>query len=225
MKTSQFFHKLLSRYLWGNLLAQGLTVAVMLALLLFAVDAYTRHGVEVKVPDLREKAVEDATHILKGMELSLCVRDTGYVKTLPEGCVLEQDVAAGRSVKPGRTIYVMINSSHCPALTLPDLIENSSFREAKAKLLVMGFKVGVEEYTDGEKDWLYGIKARGRSLHAGERIPLESTLTLVIGSGTLDDGDNIIEEEVEPDKLPQDTILESADSRYEEDAQHDVLVR
>ena len=38
----------------------------------------------------------------------------------------------------------------------------------------------------GEKDWVYGVKYKGRLLSAGEEIPLGASLTLMVGNGTED---------------------------------------
>ena len=51
MTFKEFFYKLTSRYLWGNLIAMALVlVALVLGLFLF-LNAYTHHGETVVVPD------------------------------------------------------------------------------------------------------------------------------------------------------------------------------
>ena len=62
-------------------------------------------------------------------------------------------------------------------------IYNCSYREAEARLKSLGFELLAPKLIDGEKDWVYGIQYRGRSLMSGESIPRESELTLVIGNG------------------------------------------
>ena len=65
------------------------------------------------------------------------------------------------------------------------MIDNSSLRQAEAKLKAMGFKVTEPEYVSGEQDWVYGIKYRGRSLSTGDKVPNEALLTLCVGSTAL----------------------------------------
>ena len=89
----------------------------------------------------------------------------------------------GMKVKSGRIIYVTINSLTMPCEKIPDLIDNCSFREAEARLKSLGFELLSPKLIDGEKDWVYGIQYRGRSVMAGENIPRESELTLIIGNG------------------------------------------
>ena len=35
----------------------------------------------------------------------------------------------------------------------------------------------------GEKDWVYEVKYKGHTLANGEKVPIGSTLTLVVGDG------------------------------------------
>ena len=86
-------------------------------------------------------------------------------------------------VKKGRVIYVTINSLTMPCERIPDLIDNCSYREAQARLKSLGFVLLAPKLIDGEKDWVYGIQFRGRNLVAGDGVPRESELTLVIGNG------------------------------------------
>lgn len=192
MKAGEFFKKIFSVRLWGNL---GLMVIVVIVLCLcvkFGIDLYTHHGVEIAVPNLRQKNYADAEHILEGMGLKVVVSDTGYVKSLPPDCILEQQPDAGHRVKPGRVIYVVINSSHSPMLTIPDIIDNCSFREAKAKLMAMGFKLGPTEFIPGEKDWVYGLKTGGRMLQRGQKVSVNDILIIQVGDGMRDMNDSII---------------------------------
>ena len=71
-------------------------------------------------------------------------------------------------------------------LAIPDIIDNSSVREAEAKLRAMGFRLLSPQLITGEKDWVYGISCGGRRLMAGERVSVETPLSLVIGNGQFD---------------------------------------
>lgn len=179
------------RYLLGNLL---LMVSLLVCLGIgmgYAISFYTHHGKIVVVPNILHKSMEDAEHILQDKGLTLEVQDTGYVKRLPAGCVLEQSIAAGEQVKPGRTIYITINSAETPTLSLPDVIDNSSLREAMVKLRAMGFKVGTPRYISGERDWVYGILVGNRHVAYGDKIPIDATLIIEVGNGQRDDRDSV----------------------------------
>lgn len=191
MKPTDFFKKFKSWYLWGNLAAMALVVALACYGLKYWLGVYTHHGEAIEVPDLRQKSFKDAQHILRGLGLDVMVSDTGYVKTLSPDCILEQTPEPGARVKSGRMVTVIVNAAHSPMITLPDIIDNSSLREAMAKLSAMGFKVGKPEYIPGERDWVYGVTVRGRQVVAGDRISVDDVVTVQAGSGIRDESDSI----------------------------------
>ena len=183
MKSSDFFGKFKSSYLWGNILAMALVVLIIIIGIKYALDIYTRHGEAIPVPNIRHKSQADAERLLQDQGLAMMVTDTGYVKTLPANYILEQIPVAGEKVKSGHVVYVIINSGNTPTITLPDIIDNSSLREAIAKLKAMGFKVGPPKYITGEKDWVYGVTVRGKNVATGDKIPVDATVTVLAGNG------------------------------------------
>jgi beta-lactam-binding protein with PASTA domain len=121
-------------------------------------------------------------------------------------CILVQTPGAGTKVKEGRTIYVTINSPSSPKVKIPDVIDNSSLREAQARLTAIGFRLSEPRPVEGERDWVYGIVADGRSLQAGDMVSIEAPLTLVVGNG-------IMEEDVEDNEManPSDSLAMDVD--------------
>ena len=51
----------------------------------------------------------------------------------------------------------------------------------------MGFKIGPKEYVDGDKDWVVGVKCRGRMVYAGEKVPAEAPIVLMVGNDLTED--------------------------------------
>lgn len=162
---------------------------MMLAAVLLVVGAlvflqyYTRHGEEITMPDLQGTDAELAVRKLEALGLRGEVADTGYVRSQPGNVVLEQSIRAGEKIKPGRLISLTINSSGSPMVTLPDVADNSSRREAETRLRTLGFKLGAPEYIEGEADWVYAVKVGGRTMSAGARVSVDELVTLVIGNG------------------------------------------
>ncbi len=191
MTSSEFINKFKSKYLWGNLAAMALVVVLLCVGVRFGIDLYTHHGEAISIPDVRHKSFADAERILKDAGLPVVVSDTGYVKNLPPDCVLEQSPAPGEKVKSGHVIYVTINSAHSPVITIPDVIDNSSLREAMAKLTAMGFKLGSPQYIPGEEDWVYGILVKGRHVVAGDKVSIDDVLIIQVGNGRRDAGDSV----------------------------------
>ena len=191
MTSSEFINKFKSRYLWGNIAAMILVAILLCIGVKYGLDLYTRHGESIPIPDIRHKQYTDAELLLKNAGLQIEVSDTGYVRTLPPGYILEQSPAPGECVKSGHVIYVTINSAHSPTITLPDVIDNSSLREAMAKLTAMGFKLGTPQYVPGEEDWVYGILAKGRHIVAGDKVSVDDVLTILVGNGKRDAADSV----------------------------------
>lgn len=156
-----------------------------------ALDIYTHHGEEVIIPNVKHKSFEDARHIMENAGLEVVVTDTGYVKALGPDCILEQSPAAGEKVKTGHIIYVTVNATHSPTISLPDVIDNSSLRDAMAKLTSMGFKLTQPEFVTGEKDWVYGIVAGGKPKQTGDKISVDTPVTIQVGNGQVGSSDDI----------------------------------
>ena len=203
MDSKEFLNKFKSSFLWANLLAMALVVIVCVMGVKFGLDTYTHHGEAISIPDVRRRSFDDAERILKGLGFNVVVVDTGYVKTLPPDAVLELSPEVGQKVKTGRTIYLTINASNSPVLSLPDVIDNCSFREAQAKLTAMGFLIGEPQYITGEKDWVYGVKCNGRSLAAGDRVSVEDQIVLQVGSGQRDANDTLIVTDAVYENMPE----------------------
>ena len=181
MTIKEFFGKLTSKIIWVNLLAMFLIIVAIAVGIWIGLERYTMQG------------------------LVAVVTDSGYNKTLPSGTVLEQTPANNSQVKPGREIYLTINTTRTPTLPMPDIADNSSLREAEARLTAMGFKLSPCEYVDGERDWVYGVKYRGKNIFGGDRISIDAELTLQVGSGSFgddslyvsgDDSISVMEEEL-----------------------------
>ena len=191
MKLTEFVNKFRSRYLWGNLIAM-VVVCVLIAFgVKLGLDVYTHHGETIEVPDVRRMSLADARAALADMMLEVEVSDTGYVKEQPADCILEQSPAPGTLVKSGHRIALVVNASNTPTLTLPDIVDNCSAREATAKLKAMGFRLGQPQLVEGEKDWVYGILVDGRERSAGERIAIDKMVVILVGNGMLAEEDAV----------------------------------
>lgn len=171
--------------MWVNLTLMAVVAGVLVAGVSFATAIYTHHGEEIAIPDLRGKRYADAEHLLSDAGLVIAVTDSGYNRLLPPDCVLQQQPAPGERVKSGRIIYVTLNTSQKPTLLFPDIIDNSSLREAMARLKIAGFKVGEPQLIPGEKDWVYGAVCRGRRLAVGMRVAKDAMVILQVGNGAL----------------------------------------
>ena len=183
MEAKEFFGKFASGFLWGNILAMVLVVVALAFGVKYGLDVYTRHGEGIEVPKVEGMVYQNARVLMEERGLYLVVTDSGYNKRLPANSILVQNPGPGMKVKQGHTIYVTVNSPSSPSFAIPDLVDNSSFREAEAKLTAIGFKLTPPQQVEGEKDWVYGILCRGRRVSTGDRISIDSPLTLLVGNG------------------------------------------
>ncbi len=182
-----FFSFRKNRFFWINIIGMIVVVCAVVWGTLAWLDSYTRHGEAHIIPDVKNKSIEEAAKILNNGTMKSVVIDSNYVKGAPAGIVLEQTPAAGSRVKEGRTVYLTITTTSVPLVALPDIIDNSSVRQAAAKLKSIGFRLTEPELVPGEQDWVYGIKYRGKELKSGEKIPHEALLTLCVGDTHLRD--------------------------------------
>lgn len=202
MTMQEFKKKLSSPIIWGNILCMFLVaIALLVGAWLWMAD-YTHHGEKIIVPQVTGMSESDAQYAIEHCGLITVVSDSGYNRSLPAGTILDQQPQGGLAVKRGRSIYLTINTGASPTLTMPDIADNCSVREAQARLRSLGFKLGPIEYVPGDKDWVISVKCRGRVVMTGERIPVEAPIVLVVGNTSTDD-------DLEPDSTDMDSDEEA----------------
>lgn len=191
-----FFSFKKNRAFWLNLIAMPIVVIAVIFGVLHWLDDYTHHGQSIIVPNVKGLPLQQAEAEFNKKNLKTVVVDSNFVKGMPAGAVLEQKPTSGAKVKTGRTIYLTINTAEMPKVAIPDIIDNSSYRQAEARLRALGFKLTAPEIISGEKDWVYAIKHMEKELSNGEKIPRESVLTLIIG-----------DDEIKTDSLSTDSLI------------------
>ena len=191
MNIKESLRKVFDRYVVINLSAMLVVIILLCIGVGLGLDMYTHHGEDIVVPNLKGMDIDKAERQLNQMGLTVEVSDSGYNKTLPADCILLQTPGEGQKVKQGHIIYVTVNSPSSPSFAIPDIIDNSSVREAEARLTAMGFRLNPRKMVDGEKDWVYGILCHGRHVSNGDRISIDHPLTLLVGQGTIEDLDDV----------------------------------
>ena len=179
-----FFSFKNNRFFWLNIGAMILACFLIILGTLYWLDFYTMHGEAVVVPNVKGKLYNEAEFSITKQKLKVVVIDSSFVKGIKPNIILEQNPDGGMKVKEGRIVYLTINTDKEPMITIPDIVDNSSYRQAEAKLRSLGFKLTAPEMIAGERDWVYGLKFMNRNISAGEKIPSESTLTLQVGNGS-----------------------------------------
>lgn len=199
MNVREFFGKMVSGYLWWNLVAMALVVVALCFGVKYGLEYYTHHGEGIVVPELKGMTYSKARLLLEEDGLTIMISDSGYNKKLPPDYILAQTPGYGTKVKQGHAVYVTVNSPSSPSFAIPDIVDNSSLREAEAKLMAIGFRLLPAQRVAGERDWVYGIVCRGRRVANGDRISIEYPLTLLVGNGSIGENDDF--EYVEPSSV------------------------
>lgn len=163
-----------------------LPVVIAAALLVGAwlwLGIYTRHNDTVTVPDLAAMHVADASDRLEALGLHAEVIDSVYSEESPKSTVVDQDPDPGHAVKPGRTIYLVMNASQPKMQSMPQLV-NLSKRQAISVLEILGLKVAELQYRpDLCLDCVVAQLYKGQPIAADARIRRGESVTLVLGSG------------------------------------------
>lgn len=178
----KFFKYLQTETFRKNLIGAIIAVAALLALIIFGLNAYTRHDESVVVPDLKGIPVDDAIKALQAAEFEYEL-DSIYQVDAQPGLVIEQDPEPDTKVKKNRTLYLTIITRVAPEVAFPDLVEKT-FVEARAMLSSYGLKLGDTTYVaDIARDVVLDVKFGNEQINAGRPIPKGSTVDLVLGDG------------------------------------------
>lgn len=170
------------RLLWNLLLI----AAVMLALAVAAhlvMQAGTRHGARRTVPDFAGIRLDEAQRLADKHDLKIHVNDSLFVPAYEGGIVLDQLPEGGVEVKPGRTVYVTINSFREKMVPVP-YVAGRSLRQAKNMLEIAGLEIEKLVYRpDIATNYVLEEYCRGRQVTADSAIEAEmgSGVTLHVG--------------------------------------------
>lgn len=164
-----------------NVLIAALVAIVLFVFVIIWLKRYTMHGNEVTIPQVTGMSQEEAEIVLRGNGLYLVVVDSTYSDKAPLGTVVEQTPPALSHAKPDRPVYVVMNARTKQLIPLPEL-HDVSYRQAEATLRSIGLKVSNVQYEPSlYPDNVLDVRAEGRSLNEGTRLPEGSGVTLVIG--------------------------------------------
>ncbi len=159
----------------------GLIVFIILVFL--SLRVYTRHGQALSVPDFRGKSMSEATNMADQKHLRLLVSDSSFIQGQEPGVVIGQNPSFDTKVKENRTIFITINAMNPEKVEMPDVV-GVSLREAEARLMRYGLRVGFKRYVpDLGKDYVLRQIFHNREIAKGKMIIKGSYIDLVLGGG------------------------------------------
>ena len=164
----------------GLLTIIGAIVGLYLVMNYVVMPVYTRQGVEAKVPEVRELPFEQASNIMEDRGLRPERRDQPYNPSVPRDVVVDQNPAPNASVKPGRRIYLYVNSGPQQMVTVPDVLTLSQ-NLAKSQLTELGL-TDVEIRKDSIRSPYEGTVTRQRP-EPGSSVASRAKVTLWVSPG------------------------------------------
>jgi beta-lactam-binding protein with PASTA domain len=169
-----------------NLLGLIFVTILLVVAVLIWLNFYTQHGQVVEVPNVKGLSVEKAKSFFIEKNLSYAIVDSVYVKNAVPGSITETTPPVGSMVKKGRTIYLKINAYLPQLVTIPD-VKDSSQRQSLAMLRSLGFEnITIKMVSGVYRDLVMGLESKGTPVEAGQRVPANTPLSLLVSSGSDD---------------------------------------
>ena len=167
----------------------NLVIIIALTLLILfiffsSLKSITRHGQSIKVPDVTGMPSSAAMAKISAMGLQPVVLDTVFFDTLAPLSIVSQTPASSAAVKEDHIIYLTINRAVPPTIQMPNLV-GYSLNSASLLLKSFGLHLGKHSYTANlVKDAVVKQMLGDSEIVAGTRIPMGTTIDLVIGDGS-----------------------------------------
>ena len=167
----------------------NLVIIIALSLLIlfiffFSLKSITRHGEAISVPDVTGMPSSQAMAKITAMGLQPVVLDTVFFDTLAPLSIVSQTPASAAKVKEDHIIYLTVNRAVPPTIQMPNLV-GYSLNSATLLLKSFGLHLGTHSYTANlVKDAVVKQMMGDSEIVAGTRIPMGTTIDLVIGDGS-----------------------------------------
>lgn len=192
-------------YSWGSgfvdrhpVVANLLIIIIIAVLGLYAAYVstalFTKHGRTLSVPGVENMSYTAAIQKLHDAGLKVDIRDSLYREDVKPGYVIEQFPKARSIVKPGRKIFLYINSVHPKEVMIDDdnhpneyALKGVSWRSAMAKMEELGFKNVRMIKVLGTSDRVVKVIANGRAVRKMQKIPVNASIVVEVADGRLND--------------------------------------
>jgi beta-lactam-binding protein with PASTA domain len=172
-------------------LVQLIIASIVLVVLVFGalkyLDVATNHNETIEVPDLSKFQLDIVDKKLEEMNLRREILDSAsFNPNYPPYSVIDQVPKPGKLVKENRKIYLTLNPSGYIDVEIPRNLIRKTRRQVEPTLVALGFKIGeIVEKPDIAKGAILELRHQGKTIKAGDFIPKNSTIDLVVGDGSL----------------------------------------
>lgn len=170
-----------------NIVRNGIILAIALLVIaagtIYVMDrwimpAYTNYNEGITVPDITKLPLEQAQEKLERYGLRHEVLDRRAHAAFPADYIIDQAPPVGQIVKPDRKVYLTVNTTENPSVTVPDLV-NMSLRNARIQLENYGLAVGTISYESSR----FRSTVLRQSIPAGETVDQGTVVDLAISDG------------------------------------------
>ena len=176
-------------FFWGGLGILLLTAGALYAVVDNVVmPNYTRHGVSVEVPNVRNENAQSARVELQELGLRVEEQQGQYNPSLPRNVVLDQSPAPNTPIKPNRRVYLTLNQGEVPEVVLPDNLVSLARRVARSRLQELQLDVEMRQ------DSIPAANANTITRHTpgpGDTVNVGSTVTLWYSAGLGEENVNV----------------------------------
>lgn len=173
-------HYATNPYLYVGLAGLGAISAVIyLVFNLWLMPSFTRHEVSVSVPDVIDLSEEEAAAELDEAGLrteSIILRKPN----LPRDVVIDQNPPPFADVKPGRRVYLTINTGDTTTVVVPK-VESYGIRQARNMLMQADLIVG--DVLPDSIPSVYEDIITSQTPLPGSRVAPGTTVNLLYGTG------------------------------------------
>ena len=175
--------KIVQKPLWQNILIGIGCLFFLLIVFFLSLGWITGYGKTAKVVSVVGQSYVAAQQQLESAGFEVVILDSIYVDSVAKLAVNRQTPEADEIVKAGRTIYLTINRMVPPQVEMPSLV-GFSLKSAELYLQSLQLKLGAVTYKpDFARNAVLDQLFNGVPIAQGVKIPLGSTIGLVIGTG------------------------------------------
>ena len=175
--------KIVQKPLWQNILIGIGFLFLLLIVFFLSLGWITGFGKTAKVSSVVGQSYVAAQQQLEKEGFEVVILDSIYVDSVAKLAVIRQTPEADEIVKAGRTIYLTINRMVPPQVEMPSLV-GFSLKSAELYLQSLQLKLGAITYKpDFARNAVLDQLFNGVPIAQGVKIPLGSTISLVIGTG------------------------------------------
>lgn len=175
-----------------NLLIILIVAVVGIAIVYLCLALFTKHGETTTVPKVENMGYTQAIELLHSKGFNVDIRDSLFRDDIKPGYVIEQFPRANSTVKPGRKIFLYINAVHPKEVVMDDgadytemALKDWSYRQARARLMELGFKNVRTVTVLGAEDRVVKVLANGKPVYQMQKVAVNAPIVIEVSDGRL----------------------------------------